>query len=80
MDKEQIKEAWDELTSNMSLNDIMMIALFEGTLPDSAFDVAEQSIIEHLLHEKEDISIESIERLLETYSKYWSKMFLWKLR
>lgn len=76
MDKNQITEAWEELTSNMSLNDIMMIALFEGTLPDSAFDVAEKSIIEHLLDEKEDISIESIERLLEKYSEYWSRMFL----
>jgi len=76
MNKEQITEAWDELTSNISLNDIMMIALFEGTLPDSAFDVAEKSIIEHLLDEKEYISIESIERLLEAYSEFWSRMFL----
>ena len=76
MNEEQIKEEWDELTSKMSLNDIMMIALFEGTLLDSAFDDAEKSIIKHLLDEKNDISIDSIKGLLETYSEYWSRIFL----
>lgn len=74
--EEQITEAWDELANKISLNDVMMIALFEDILPDSAFIDAFENIREMLADKNHDISIKSINKLLETYSEYWSRMFL----
>ncbi len=77
MDKTMIEEDWREMCDRkISMRDIMMIALIEDILPDSAYDDAAKYILEMLLSRYHDISIESIEKLLDTYNEYWD----WMLR
>ena len=77
MDKEIIEEEWREICDRkISMRDIMMIALIEDILPDSAYDDATKYILEMLLSRYHDISIESIEKLLDGYREYWNRIFL----
>lgn len=77
MDKTIIEEDWWEMCDRkISMRDIMMIALIEDILPDSAYDDATKYILEMLLSRYHDISIESIEKLLEGYREYWNRIFL----
>ena len=77
MDKTIIEEEWREMCdTKVSMRDIMMIALIEDILPDEAYENAFENILEMLLDDHHDISIESIEKLLKTYREYWEKIFL----
>lgn len=77
MDKTIIEEDWREMCDRkISMRDIMMIALIEDILPDSAYDDATKYILEMLLSRYHDISIESIEKLLDGYREYWDRIFL----
>lgn len=75
--KEIIEEEWRDMCNlRVSMRDIMMIALIEDILPDSAYEDAFDNILEMLLSRHHDISIESIEKLLDGYREYWDRIFL----
>jgi len=75
--KEIIEEEWRDMCNlRVSMRDIMMIALIEDILPDSAYDDAIEYILEMLLDRHHDISMESIGELLDGYREYWNRIFL----
>jgi len=74
-EKEIIEEEWKQMGKKLSMRDVMMIALIEDILPDSAYEDAFDNILEMLLSRYHDISIESIEKLLDTHMKSWDGMF-----
>tara|TARA_R110001592_G_scaffold285428_1_gene553844 strand:+ start:1152 stop:1415 length:264 start_codon:yes stop_codon:yes gene_type:complete len=75
--KEIIEEEWLEMCNKkISMRDIMMIALIDDILPDSAYQDAAEYILEMLLSRYHDISIESIDKLLDGYREYWDRIFL----
>lgn len=76
MDKEIIEEEWKQMGKKLSMRDVVMIALIEDILPDSAYEDAFDNILEMLLSRYHDISIESIEKLLDGYREYWDRIFL----
>ena len=75
-EKEIIEEEWKQMGKKLSMRDVMMIALIEDILPDSAYEDAFDNILEMLLSRHHDISIESIEKLLDGYREYWDRIFL----
>lgn len=74
-EKEIIEEEWKQMAKKLSMRDVMMIALIEDILPDCAYEDAFDNILEMLLSRYHDISIESIEKLLDAHMKNWDKMF-----
>ena len=76
-EKEFVVEEWRDMCNlRVSMRDIMMIALIEDILPDSAYYDAQEYILKMLLDSHHDISIESIEKLLDGYREYWNRIFL----
>lgn len=76
MGKDFTREQWKELAKKLSMQDIMMIAVIEDILPDSAYEEAFDNVLEMLLDKEHDISIDSIVKLLHAHSEVWETMLL----